>query len=71
MFTFGELCTSIKGLLPLSFVIIEFCIVLYVHALVLDYVVCTRVVIGILMYYLHLCNLRSFCCIKVLVHDYV
>ena len=42
MFTFVELCASDKGLLLLSFVIIiEFCIVLlYAHALVLDYVIC-------------------------------
>ena len=42
---FVELCTSVKGLLLLSFVIIiEFCIyivLLYAHALVLGYVICT------------------------------
>ena len=44
VFTFVELCISVKGLLLLSFVIIiEFCIyiVLYAHALVLGYVICT------------------------------
>ena len=40
---FVELCTSIKGLLLLSFVIIiEFCVVLlYAHTLVLGYIICT------------------------------